>query len=52
MPRSLDTEMQRLCKELERRGMPVATSILNSGEDVWRALRKFFVHQSAQDARP
>ena len=49
MPRSLDTEMRRLCHELERRGMPVASSVLANSEDVWTAIRTFFVHQAEQD---
>ncbi len=46
MPRSLETEMRRLCNELERRGMPIGSSILSSPDDVWRALRKFFSHEA------
>jgi sporulation protein YhbH len=46
MPRSLDTEMRRLCSELERRGMPLSSSVLSNTDDVWRAIRRFFVHQS------
>ena len=42
IPRTLETEMRRMCNELERRGMPVASSVLANPEDVWRALRKFF----------
>jgi len=42
VPRSLETEMRRLCNDLERRGLPVGSSVLASSEDVWRALRKFF----------
>ena len=46
MPRTVDTEMRRLCAELERRGLPVASSVLANTDDVWRALRKFFVQES------
>ncbi len=49
VPRMLDTEMRRLCNELERRGLPVSSSVLASQDDVWRALRKFFSHE--QDAQ-
>ncbi len=45
VPRSLETEMRRMCNELERRGMPIASSVLASPDDVWRALRKFFSQQ-------
>lgn len=46
VPRTLDTEMRRLCNELERRGLPVSSSVLASPDDVWRALRKFFSHET------
>lgn len=46
VPRSLETEMRRLCGELERRGLPVGTSVLSAPDDVWNALRKFFVQES------
>jgi uncharacterized sporulation protein YeaH/YhbH (DUF444 family) len=46
MPRAADTEMRRLCAELERRGLPIASSVLANPDDVWRALRKFFVQES------
>jgi uncharacterized sporulation protein YeaH/YhbH (DUF444 family) len=42
VPRSLETEMRRLCNDLERRGLPVGSSVLAGSEDVWRALRRFF----------
>lgn len=48
MPRSLETEMHRLFGELQRQGQPVASSIMTSSEDVWLAVRKFFVHQAEQ----
>jgi uncharacterized protein len=46
VPRSLETEMRRLCNDLERRGYPVGSSVLASSEDVWRALRKFFSEEN------
>lgn len=52
MPRALDTEMRRLCKELERRGMPVGSTVLSQSDDVWKAIRKFFVHQLDSEAVP
>ncbi len=42
VPRALETEMHRLCAELQRRGLPVTSSVLSSPDDVWRALRTFF----------
>ena len=49
MPRSLETEMRRLCNELERRGLPIGSSVLSNPDDVWRALRKFFSQQMDDD---
>lgn len=46
IPRSLETEMRRLCSELERRGVPIGSSVLSNPDDVWRALRKFFTQES------
>jgi uncharacterized protein len=46
VPRSLETEMRRLCNDLERRGLPVGSSVLSHSEDVWKALRKFFTEES------
>ena len=48
IPRSLETEMRRLFSELERRGVPVSSSVLSSPDDVWRALRKFFMQETGQ----
>jgi uncharacterized sporulation protein YeaH/YhbH (DUF444 family) len=50
VPRSLETEMRRLCNDLERRGLPVGSSVLANSDDVWRALRKFFSDQGEQAA--
>jgi sporulation protein YhbH len=46
VPRSLETEMRRLCNELERRGLAVGSSVLSNSEDVWKALRRFFTEPS------
>jgi uncharacterized sporulation protein YeaH/YhbH (DUF444 family) len=46
MPRTLDTEMRRMCSELERRGLPIGSSVLATHDDVWRALRRFFVQEA------
>jgi uncharacterized sporulation protein YeaH/YhbH (DUF444 family) len=44
MPHALDTEMRRLCTELERRQFAIRSCLLAGQEDVWRALRMFFSH--------
>jgi uncharacterized sporulation protein YeaH/YhbH (DUF444 family) len=53
LPRTLDTEMRRLCADLERRGLPIGSSVLANADDVWRALRKFFTREAgAGQAEP
>lgn len=49
VPRALETEMRRLCNELERRGLPISSSVLSAPDDVWRALRKFFSKEIESD---
>ncbi|MDB5769684.1 MAG: uncharacterized protein V7606_2948 [Burkholderiales bacterium] len=46
-PRTSETEMKMLCTELEHTGAPIGSSILTRHEDVWKAIRKFFVQQQA-----
>ncbi|MDB5909865.1 MAG: hypothetical protein JWP34_3979 [Massilia sp.] len=46
LPRTLDTEMRRLCADLERRGLPIGNSVLANNDDVWRALRRFFTQEA------
>ncbi len=48
VPRTLETEMRRLCGELERRGLPIGSSVLAGPDDIWRALRHFFMQESKQ----
>ena len=48
-PRSLDTEMHRLCGELERRGCPIGSTVIANADDVWRALRHFFSQEAARE---
>jgi uncharacterized protein len=49
VPRALETEMRRMCNDLERRGLPIGSSVLAHGDDVWRALRRFFSDQAADE---
>ena len=48
-PRTSETEMKMLCTELERGGAPIGSSVLTKHEDVWKAIRKFFVQQETDD---
>ncbi len=47
-PRSTDTEMKLIAGQLERGGAPVGTCVLSRPEDVWKAIRKFFVQHIEQ----
>ena len=47
-PRTSETEMKMLCTELEHTGAPIGSSVLTRHEDVWKAIRKFFVQQQAE----
>jgi sporulation protein YhbH len=47
-PRTSETEMKMLCTELERGGAPIGSSVLTKHEDVWKAIRKFFVQQETE----
>ena len=40
--------MKMLCAEVERSGAPVGSSILTRHEDIWKAIRKFFMQQQAE----
>ncbi len=44
--RTMETEMKMICGEIERRGAAIGTSVLMHPDDVWKAIRKFFVQQS------
>jgi hypothetical protein len=48
-PRTSETEMKMLCTELEHGGAPIGSSVLTKHEDVWKAIRKFFVQQETDD---
>jgi sporulation protein YhbH len=47
-PRTSETEMKMLCSELERSGAPIGSSVLTRHEDVWKAIRKFFMQQETE----
>jgi uncharacterized protein len=47
-PRTSETEMKLLCTEIERGGAPIGNSVLTRHDDVWKAIRKFFVQQQAE----
>jgi uncharacterized protein len=52
-PHGADTELRRIFRGLEQRGLPVRNSLLSAPDDVWRALRQFFnTGTGASEARP
>ncbi|HEY6822744.1 MAG TPA: DUF444 family protein [Burkholderiales bacterium] len=46
--RPRETQLAEIFGEMKSAGLSVATSHLNSQEDVWRALKDFFVEQQSQ----
>lgn len=44
--RTTNTEMKAICTSLEQEGLPVATSVLGRPDDIWKAIRKFFISQT------
>jgi uncharacterized protein len=46
--RPRETQLAEIFGEMKNAGLSVATSHLNSQEDVWRALKDFFVDQQSQ----
>lgn len=44
--RTTETEMKMICRELERSGAPIGSSVLTSSDDIWNAIRKFFIQQT------
>jgi uncharacterized sporulation protein YeaH/YhbH (DUF444 family) len=47
--RPRDTQLSEIFGELKGRGLAVGTSRLSSQDDVWGAIREFFMQQSARD---
>ncbi len=44
--RTTDTEMKAICLALEQDGLPISTSVLGRPDDIWKAIRKFFISQN------
>lgn len=44
--RTTNTEMKAICAALEQEGLPVVTSVLGRPDDIWKAIRKFFISQA------
>ena len=48
--RTTNTEMKMICAALEQSGLPIATSVLGRPDDVWKAIRKFFISETEGNA--
>ncbi len=46
--RVTDTEMTSICRQLEQRGARLGSCVLHQPDDVWKAIRQFFVQESLQ----
>lgn len=48
--RVTETEMKTICNQLELAGAPLGSCVLNQPDDVWKAIRQFFVQEAMQPA--
>ncbi|MCE2868116.1 MAG: DUF444 family protein [Oxalobacteraceae bacterium] len=48
--RTMETEMSAICRQLQQQGAPLGSCILNQPEDVWKAIRQFFVADAMRQA--
>lgn len=46
--RVTETEMRMICNQLEHAGASMGSCVLNQPDDVWRAIRQFFLQQVSQ----
>ena len=49
--RFAQTDMRSLIGELSGKGLNAETQVVANIDDVWQAIRRFFVHQANQSAR-
>lgn len=47
-----DTEMKMICQQIESTGAPIGSCILNKTDDVWKAIRHFFLSESRKTEVP
>jgi uncharacterized sporulation protein YeaH/YhbH (DUF444 family) len=43
-----DTEMKTICNQLEQAGASLGSCVLNHPDDLWKAIRKFFLQEAMQ----
>ncbi len=48
-PRASETEMKMISNQLERDGAAIGNCVLSQPDDVWKAIRKFFVQEASRN---
>ena len=43
-----ETEMKMICNQIEHSGAPLGSCVLNNPDDIWKAIRYFFIQDSRQ----
>lgn len=43
-----ETEMKMICNQIEKSGAPIGGCILNNPDDIWKAIRHFFMQDTQQ----
>ena len=43
-----ETEMKMICNQVENSGAPIGSCILNNPDDIWKAIRHFFMQDTQQ----
>ncbi len=43
-----ETEMKMICNQVEKSGAPIGSCILNNPDDIWKAIRHFFMQDTQQ----
>lgn len=43
-----ETEMKMICNQIEKSGAPLGSCVLNNSDDIWKAIRQFFMKDAGQ----
>lgn len=43
-----ETEMKAICNQIEKSGAPLGSCVLNNSDDIWKAIRQFFMKDAGQ----
>jgi uncharacterized protein len=50
-PGAAQTEMAQIAAELKRNNYPIGLTVVSRQEDIWQAIREFFLQQSGEEVR-